>query len=93
MASSRVRWTRLVSRFSGTRRPASPPVTHVGGIAVHQQADTDREERRTRGATAVEYALLLALIAGVLILAVTALGTGTQKAFQDYETELDNHGG
>ncbi|HET7723869.1 MAG TPA: Flp family type IVb pilin [Propionibacteriaceae bacterium] len=34
-----------------------------------------------RGATAVEYALLVALIAGVLIAAITALGQGTEGLY------------
>jgi pilus assembly protein Flp/PilA len=36
-----------------------------------------------RGATAVEYGLLVALIAGVIIVVVTALGLSVQGAFQD----------
>jgi pilus assembly protein Flp/PilA len=38
---------------------------------------TDRE----RGATAVEYGLLVALIAGVIVLAVTALGAKVNTIF------------
>jgi pilus assembly protein Flp/PilA len=34
-----------------------------------------------RGATAVEYGLIVALIAAVIILAVTALGTQVRDAF------------
>ena len=36
-----------------------------------------------QGATAVEYAIMVALIAAVIILAVTQLGTRTQNAFQN----------
>ncbi len=37
--------------------------------------------RGDRGVTAVEYALILALIAGVIIVVVTTLGTDIQNAF------------
>lgn len=53
---------------------------------------TEVDTQRTRGATAVEYALIIALIAGVIILAVTTLGTSTQGMYQDVETELEDHG-
>ncbi len=36
-----------------------------------------------RGATAVEYGLIVALIAGVIILAVTVMGTTISNAFQN----------
>jgi len=38
--------------------------------------------REQKGATAVEYGLLVALIAAVLILVVTTLGTDIQAQFQ-----------
>lgn len=41
----------------------------------------DRLRRDDRGATAVEYGLIVALIAGVIILAVTALGTNISTVF------------
>ena len=37
----------------------------------------------TEGATAVEYALMLAAIAAVIVGAVTALGTATSDLFND----------
>jgi len=44
---------------------------------------TDLKERLSedRGATAVEYALMVALIAVVIILAVTFVGTSTSSKF------------
>ena len=39
--------------------------------------------REQRGATAVEYALMVALIAAVIILAVTALGNNAATKFSD----------
>lgn len=63
----------------------------MGGNEVNDQEPIEWT-RRTRGATAVEYALILALIAGVVILAVTTLGTSTQGMYQDVETELEDHG-
>ena len=38
--------------------------------------------RNEKGATAVEYALMVALIAMAIIIAVTALGGGISTAFQ-----------
>ena len=66
----------------------------MGGNEVNdeQEIKTIEHSRRARGATAVEYALILALIAGVVILAVTALGGSTQGMYQDVETELEDHG-
>jgi pilus assembly protein Flp/PilA len=48
------------------------------------KALTKLQARMTRdtGATAVEYGLLVALIAAVIVLAVTALGTQINTAFQ-----------
>jgi pilus assembly protein Flp/PilA len=46
---------------------------------------TDRVERmkNARGATAVEYGLMVALIAAVIIVVVTALGGGLRDKFDD----------
>ena len=41
-----------------------------------------RDDRSERGATAVEYGLMVALIAIVIIAAVTTLGTGLADKFQ-----------
>lgn len=41
--------------------------------------------RTERGATAVEYALMLALIAAVIIGAVTLLGRSTNNAFSSFK--------
>ena len=43
-----------------------------------------------RGASLVEYALLVALIAVVAIAAVTALGGEVTEQFNDVSTALDN---
>lgn len=43
---------------------------------------------REKGATAVEYGLMVALIAVVIILAVTALGTTLVDVFTDIVTSL-----
>ena len=39
------------------------------------------EKREERGATAVEYGLMVALIAAVIVVAVTTLGTKVNAAF------------
>ena len=44
--------------------------------------------RDDRGATAVEYGLMVALIAVVIIIAVTALGTNLNTIFQDVASKV-----
>ena len=44
--------------------------------------------KATKGATAVEYGLLVALIAAVLIAVVTLLGTSIQAQFQRIVTAI-----
>ena len=46
----------------------------------------------TRGATAVEYALIVALIAAVIIVAVGLLGTKTEGLYDNTNTEMTNNG-
>ncbi len=46
--------------------------------------------REEQGATAVEYGLVVALIAVVMLVAVQALGTAISTKFQMIATELDN---
>lgn len=46
------------------------------------------EDRKDRGATAVEYGLMVGLIAVVIILAVTALGTSVSEMFTKAVTAL-----
>jgi len=46
------------------------------------------EDRKDRGATAVEYGLLVGLIAVVIIVAVTALGGRLNALFQSIVTSL-----
>ncbi len=48
----------------------------------------DKFEDRERGATAVEYGLLVGLIAVVIIIAVTALGGRLNVLFQSIVTSL-----
>lgn len=58
-------------------------------VATLQSFMTDRfEGRKDRGATAVEYGLLVGLIAVVIIVAVTALGTTLRTEFQEIVTSL-----
>lgn len=45
--------------------------------------------REEDGATSVEYALMVALIAVVIIVAVKALGTSVSEKFQEVATKLD----
>lgn len=57
---------------------------------MNEDSKSQTEQRRTRGATAVEYALILALIAGIVIAAVGTLGQKTEVLYNDTETELSN---
>ena len=45
-----------------------------------------------KGATAVEYGLLVALIAGVLIAAITLIGTDLRTAFEAVVTAIPGGG-
>jgi pilus assembly protein Flp/PilA len=63
--------------------------TLVSLIAVAQ----DRLERDEKGATAVEYGLMVGLIAVVIIGAVTLLGTELKDMFTDVKTSLSGAGG
>jgi pilus assembly protein Flp/PilA len=48
----------------------------------------DRLEREEKGATAVEYGLMVGLIAVVIIGAVTLLGTELRELFTTVQTKL-----
>jgi pilus assembly protein Flp/PilA len=48
----------------------------------------DRLQREDRGATAVEYGLLVSLIAVAIIVAVTLVGTNLATLFNDVATRL-----
>jgi pilus assembly protein Flp/PilA len=48
----------------------------------------ERLSRDERGATAVEYGIMVALIAAVIILVVQALGNQVKAAFCDVVTKL-----
>ena len=56
------------------------------------QPDQNAADRRTRGATAVEYALIIALIAGVIVSAVGALGSKTEGFYDQTNTEMVDQG-
>lgn len=45
-----------------------------------------------RGATAVEYALIIGLIAAVIIVTVTQLSTKTEGLYNQTNTEMVNNG-
>jgi pilus assembly protein Flp/PilA len=48
----------------------------------------DRLQREDRGATAVEYGLLVSLIAIAIIVAVTLVGTNLTTLFNDVATKI-----
>ncbi len=59
---------------------------------MNEYLRTTSRETATRGATAVEYALIVALIAAVIIVAVGTLGTKTEGLYDNTNTEFTNHG-
>ncbi len=59
---------------------------------MNEYSRSTDEIRRSRGATAVEYALIIALIAGIVIAAVGLLGEKTEGLYNDTTTEMDNNG-
>jgi pilus assembly protein Flp/PilA len=64
--------------------PERGKVHGVIGLIAQVQQWLDSED----GATAVEYALMVALIAMAVILAVTFLGQATNQTFQDVGTAV-----
>ena len=48
------------------------------------------EHRNERGASAIEYALLLALIAAVIIVAVVALGSNASSTYDCVSNSIKN---
>ncbi len=46
--------------------------------------------RKERGATAVEYALIVALIALAIVIGVTAVGGGLNTAFQNIAAQIES---
>lgn len=61
-------------------------LTHLARLA-HAWAVTTLGNR-DKGATAVEYGIMVAAIAAVIIAVVVAVGNETDSAFQDVNTEL-----
>ncbi len=59
---------------------------------MNEYQKTSLSEVQARGATAVEYALIVALIAAVIILTVTTLGTKTEGLYNQTSTEMTNNG-
>lgn len=58
-------------------------------VALWQQLGSRLRERlgpgRERGATAIEYAIMIALIAAVVVLAVTFLGSAANSGFESVQ--------
>ena len=51
-------------------------------------ADVRRHAREDRGATAVEYGLLVALIAAIIVVVVSVLGKKVSNAFESVNAQL-----
>jgi len=67
-------------------------LNEIIGTAEALDSAQARTARRSRGATAVEYALIVALIAGIIIGAVGFLGQNTKGLYETTETEMVNAG-
>ena len=59
---------------------------------MDERLQDENKGKRSRGATAVEYALMAALIAAVIISIVGALGTKTEGMYEKTNTEMTNAG-
>lgn len=57
-------------------------------VADTKNSIVDRLTREEKGATAVEYGLIVGLIAVGIIVAVTTIGTDIAKMFQDTADKL-----
>ncbi len=66
----------------------NPLVTLVTLVAFAK----DRLQREEKGATAVEYGLMVGLIAVVIIVAVTTLGTELKELFTGIGSDLNKAG-
>jgi pilus assembly protein Flp/PilA len=65
----------------------------LGRFSAFLQSQLTRFAREDEGATAVEYGLIIALIAGVIITVVITLGGQITQAFTTVTTNLTGHGG
>jgi pilus assembly protein Flp/PilA len=92
---------RIAFRRWGAKRPRGRIlISEEGGVQMLQLftgfqtwwAELKERASEERGATAVEYALMVALIAVVIILAVTFLGTSARDKFQEVGDAVANSG-
>jgi pilus assembly protein Flp/PilA len=60
----------------------------MGRISAFTQAQLSRFAREDEGATAVEYGLIIALIAGVVVAVVLTLGGTIRDAFTSVNTAI-----
>lgn len=63
-------------------------VSHMAKALIRMQHKASSLLRREDGATAVEYGLMVALIAVVIIVAVVALGTKLSSLFTDVSGQI-----
>jgi pilus assembly protein Flp/PilA len=92
-------WTdrhRSHCREAGSTDPDRPALVPQGVPVIHPYAALvtlvafakDRLEREEKGATAVEYGLMVGLIAVVIIAAVTLLGTDLKALFEEITAKI-----
>lgn len=59
---------------------------------VNKEEQNELKQNRERGASLVEYGLLVALIVGVAIVGITSLGTSINTKFNGIAGQVDSAG-
>ena len=65
------------------------PIIRLFLMTTFHAADSAKKMRNQEGATAVEYGLMVALIAGAIIIAVTLVGTKLSTLFTNLANKLN----
>jgi len=65
--------------------------TRVSGVALYVRASIRTRIRSERGASAVEYGLLIAAIAAVIVAIVFGLGTIVRGTYKDTCDKFNSH--
>jgi Flp pilus assembly pilin Flp len=77
----------------GPEAVLTDPIGGLNMVRSNEQVVQQKAEnlkKNERGASLVEYALLVALIAGAAVLAITTVGTNTATRFNNIATSISN---